>query len=74
MSTAERWGLGLVLASRLHILMLDFAVWIMHTAQLFLSHVVLWLFIYLPVAYIAVNLVRHVDTPAATVRVVAGDR
>eukprot|EP01050_Picozoa_sp_SAG11_P005103 SAG11_NODE_346_length_10432_cov_4.883770_3_plen_880_part_00 len=70
-TTAQSYGLGLFLWLRVHVLLVNASVWLMHTLQLFLSHSLLWFFVYVPTAYVAVNLLRHVDTPTATWRTVA---
>ena len=64
-------GVTFAMKLRLHVLAADIAVWLGQTLQAFISHVLLWFFIYLPSAYVVVNLLRHVDTATASVNQVA---
>lgn len=69
--TATLYGLPIAMNLRLHVFAVDVAVWAGHLMQVFTSHVILWVFLYVPSVYCVVNLLRHVDTPTATVNQVA---
>jgi len=71
MDTAASYGLPIAMKLRFHVLAVDVAVWLGQLMQVFTSHVILFLFLYVPSAYCAVNLLRHVDTPTASVNQVA---
>ncbi len=64
-------GVALAMTFRVHVFLIDLAVWMGYTLHIFVYHVLNWMLIYVPSAYIVVNLLRHVDTATASVNQVA---
>jgi hypothetical protein len=65
------WALMLVTRWRLQVPLFAVLAWFYHTALTMLNHLLNWGFMYLPSAYFTVNVLRHVDTPHASIRTCA---
>ena len=70
-AAATTFGVPTAMSLRLHVAVADIVVWLINTAQMFISHALVFLFIYVPSAYVAVNLLRHVDSATASASHVA---
>ena len=64
-------GVAIAMTFRAHVFLIDLVVWLGYTLHIFLYHVLNWMLIYVPSAYVVVNLLRHVDTATASVNQVA---
>ena len=68
---AALYGVSTAMTFRMHVFLIDVAVWMGYTLEMFAHHVLSWMLVYVPSAYVVVNLLRHVETPTATVHQVA---
>lgn len=68
---AVSYGIAFAMKFRVHVFLINLGVWMAYTLHVFTYHALSWILIYVPSAYVVVNLLRHVDTATASVNQVA---